>query len=43
MTSIIIYLIDVQRLLKQRRNLSANTVIAPVVLTSVLGMNNEHV
>lgn len=33
--------IDVQRLLKQRRNLSANTVIAPVVLTSVLGMNNK--
>ncbi len=34
--------IDVQRLLKQRQNLPANTVIAPVVLTSVLGMNNKE-
>ncbi|RAX03729.1 MULTISPECIES: non-ribosomal peptide synthetase [unclassified Photorhabdus] len=33
--------VDVQRMLKQQRELSANTVIAPVMLTSVLGMNSK--
>lgn len=33
--------VDVQRLLKQRRNLPNNKIIAPVVLTSVLGMHGK--